>query len=580
MKLLLIDDDTVDRMNTRRSLARSKHPMDVTEASSASEGLKLVNDNRFDLILLDYQLPSMNGLELLKLFRQPPRNNAAVVMLSHRDDEQLALKCIDAGAQDFITKSEITASRLVRAILHAKERSKIDQQLRESHEKLRNLAEVDTLTGLANRYMFEEKLNSSLPMAQREGKSLALVMLDLDKFKDVNDTLGHAAGDHLLIEVARRLQAPIREGDLLCRLGGDEFAIIVHNLDNAALIRLLTQRIIAALSEPFFIEGCNFVVSASIGIASYPECATDAIQLMKCADVAMYRSKENGRNQAHFYSKTLHEQIQKRIELERELHGAVERDEFVLYYQPQVDSETEKIIGLEALIRWQHPSKGLISPSDFIPIAEDIGVINEIGRWVLDSACAQLHQWRIRYTSLDLTLSLAINLSALQLGQSDLVSSVENALEKHQIPAECLELELTESALSKNPVASKQQLLALSERGIILALDDFGTGYSSLLQLQQYPFQVLKIDKSFIQPILNEDNDGVFLEAINLFAKKLGLQVVAEGVETEVQKVWCQKLNFDRIQGYYFSRPMPVRDIEVKLLKQNDLSKIPNGGNS
>ncbi len=563
MKLLLIDDDTIDRMNAKRTLSQTGHSIQVVEASTAEQGLELAQANHFDLILLDYQLPTMNGLEVLRLLLQSSINTTAVVMLSHTDDDELALKCLHAGAQDFITKAEVTVSRLLRAIMHARERFRIQQELHDSHEQLRKLAEMDALTGLANRYMFETGLKHAIPQAERQGKTLALVMLDLDKFKDVNDTLGHAVGDRLLVEVSQRLNKTIREGDLLCRLGGDEFAILVHDLNNVASVRLLTHRILASFAEPLVIEGCDIVISASIGIASYPECATDAIQLMKCADVAMYRSKEAGRNQTHFYSRILHQQLQIRVELERELYCAVEAGEFVLYYQPQVNAQSEKMIAVEALIRWQHPSKGLIPPDQFIPIAEEIQLIDEIGHWVLETACKQFHQWRQKYKAIDLNLSVAVNLSALQLGQHDFVQHVKHTLNQYQIPPERLELELTESTLSNNTTAT-DILRELSELGIQLALDDFGTGYSSLTQLQKYPFKVLKIDKSFIQNIQKQNGEALFLKAIYAFAKTLGLQVVAEGVETEWQKNLCKELKIDRIQGYYFAKPMPANELELK----------------
>ena len=362
MKLLIIDDDVVDRMNTMRNLQRPGQTIEVTEASSAEAGLALALGTSFDLLLLDYQLPTMTGLELLISLRSPPTNNTPVVMLSHTNDEELALKCIEHGAQDFIVKSEVTAPRLMRAISHARERHKIESELRDSREQLRYLAEVDSLTGLANRHMFERGLTNALPLAERQNTELALVMLDLDKFKDINDTLGHVIGDELLKEVAKRLTTAVREGDLLCRLGGDEFAILIHNLDNIELAERLTQRILRVLKQPLMIEGHEISISASMGIANYPDCATDAVQLMKCADVALYRSKDAGRNQSHFYSKELHEKIQKRVELEHDLRGALDRDELVLYYQPQIGVSDQKITGAEALIRWQRPTKGLIPP--------------------------------------------------------------------------------------------------------------------------------------------------------------------------------------------------------------------------
>ncbi len=570
MKLLLVDDDTVDRMNTKRNLQQPGQTIEVVEVSSAEAGLALALERQFDLILLDYHLPTMTGLEFLISLRGSAASSTPVVMLSHSSDDELAIKCIEKGAQDFIIKGEVTASRLMRAILHARERYKIEKELRESREQLRYLAEVDSLTGLANRYMFERNLKSALPLAKRQNAELALLMFDLDHFKNVNDTLGHAVGDKLLTEVARRLESVVRDGDLLCRLGGDEFAILIHNLEHVELVEKLTQRIIHALKQPLSIDGHVIVISASIGIANYPDCATDAVQLMKCADVALYRSKDSGRNQAHFYSKDLHEKIQKRIELENDLRGALERDEFILYYQPQVDTNSEKITGVEALIRWQHPTKGLVPPDSFIPIAEDLGLIVDIGHWVLEHACQQFHHWRSKFNARDLHLSVSINLSALQLNEHFLVTTIEELMERYDIPHQYLELELTESAVSKNIDASTELLKELSERGIKLAMDDFGTGYSSLLQLKNYPFQVLKIDKSFIQSIADSGGD-IYLQAINAFSKMLGLQVVAEGVETQEQRDFCKKLQFDRMQGYFFSKPVPPDVLEQKYFLETAL---------
>lgn len=566
MNLLLIDDDAIDRINTKRALKQSGHPIEVIETSQAEEGLKLAEQHTFDLILLDYRLPGMTGLEMLKVLRNSTPQPPAVVMLSHSEDEDLAIECIEAGAQDFVPKSEVTASRLIRAILHAKERNKIEQQLRDSREKLRSLAEVDVLTGLANRYMFELSLKNALPLSGRQGKSLALIILDLDKFKNINDTLGHAAGDQLLKLVSDRLQQPLRDGDLLCRLGGDEFAILVHDLRDISLIRRLIQRIFDSLKDPFYLDGCKTIVSASIGIASYPECASDPSLLMRYADIAMYRSKESGRNQSHFYSEELHQQIMKRVGLERDLHNAIEHNQFVLHYQLQVDSKTERYTGIEALIRWNHPTRGLIYPDEFIPIAEEMKVIDKVGAWVLEKACETFQGWQ----HIDDHFSLAINLSALQLCQCDFLQNVKQTLNKYYIAPQRLELELTESTLNKNTEAA-QLLRDLSDMGIKLALDDFGTGYSSMSQLQKYPFQVLKIDKTFIQSII-EKEDASFLEAINAFSQKLGLQVVAEGVETEIQKSCCKNLQIDRIQGYYFAKPIPAEELETQLL---DYHAIP-----
>ncbi|MFD2204625.1 putative bifunctional diguanylate cyclase/phosphodiesterase [Kiloniella antarctica] len=569
LNLLLIDDDNIDRENSIRALDRSGHLMNITEASSAEEGLQYHENKPFDIILLDYKLPTMTGLDFLQSLNESERANIAIVMLSNIEDEDLAIKCIEAGAQDFIVKNEVTAPRLLRAILHAKERYKIEQELRESRKELQYLAEKDPLTGLSNRYVFKTSLETAIPYAKRLSRGLALLMLDLDNFKNINDTLGHSIGDKLLIEVSKRLTSLVRDGDILCRIGGDEFAILVHNVDDPLLLQYLTRRILSVLTKPFIIDDSELIITTSIGVANYPDCAADAAQLFKCADVAMYRSKEMGKNQTHFYSKVIHDAIHRKVELERELHNAVTKDEFVVYYQPQIDCSTEKIIGAEALVRWKHPTKGLIGPYEFIPIAEEIGLIDKIGEYVLETTCERLGYWNEKYKILGTRFSVAVNLSPLQLSLHGFVETVQRILKKHKVNPEQLELEVTESTLIKGTDASSQVLFDLANLGIPLALDDFGTGHSSLLQLQKYPFQILKIDRSFVQSIEDNPDDIVFLEAINAFSKTLGILTVVEGVETKAQKEWCQKLSFDRIQGFYFAKPMPVNEFEDLLLKMD-----------
>lgn len=560
MNILLVEDDSVDRLSTTRLLAQSEPLVNIVEASNAEEGIKLSLEMVFDLILMDYSLPGMNGLEALKVMRRNKNNSTAVIILSHNDDDYLSVKCIEAGAQDYLKKGEVSESRLMRAILLAKERYKIESQLRESHDKLRELAECDSLTGLANRYMFDIAIKKAIPLAKRQNKGLALLILDLDNFKNINDTLGHQAGDSLLREVALRLRMPVREEDLLCRLGGDEFSILINGLDNAIDIQQLIDRIFEALSVPFLLEGKQFIISTSIGIATYPQCADEAGQLMKCADVAMYRSKKSGRNQAHFYSEAIHKEVHKRVNLERALYSAIEKNELVLYYQPQIDFSNGGIAGVEVLLRWVHPDKGLISPLEFIPIAEEIGVINAIGAWVIEQACQQFELWRSNPAFDTEGLMLAINLSATQLSQPDFLQNLKSTLKKYNIPPQALELELTESALNRTDEASNL-LYDIDSLGVKLALDDFGTGYSSISRLQEYPFKVLKIDKSFVQTI-DENDEANFLRAISSFAKTLQLEVVAEGVETEEQKTWCQQLGLNRIQGFYYAKPMSAKALE------------------
>lgn len=566
MLFLIIDDDAVDRMAIVRVLNNSGLRIDeIIQTDSAEKGIQLAKSNTFDVILLDYRLPPSNGIEVLRLLQGTSTFSTAIVMLSHSNEEQLALKCVEAGAQDFLMKSEISGMRLKRAILLAKERFQLEQQVRLGHEQLRKLAEQDSLTGLSNRYFFDEALKSAIPQAIRENKTLALLLLDLDKFKNINDTHGHSAGDAFLIEVARRLKKPIREGDHLCRLGGDEFAILVQSLANPGMVRLLAHRIFEALKPPVEVNGQHISITASIGVAGFPDCATEAVDLLKCADVAMYRAKDAGRNQVHYYSRVVHKEIQHRILLENDLIHALKQEQLLLYYQPQVCSKSFELTGVEALIRWRHPEFGLIPPDKFIPIAEESGLINDVGRWVLETACKQYGEWIDRFPDQKIRFSIAANLSAKQLKDAGLVSHLRSSMTQYGLPASQLELELTESSLETS-LSALDILNELAGLGITLALDDFGTGYSSMSHLQEYPFSVLKIDKVFVQNTTH-DEGADFLKAISAFAHSLKFETVAEGVETEEQKELCASLGIDRLQGFLFSKPLPAEVLEKQWLQ-------------
>lgn len=565
IKLLLIDDDEVDRLSILRTLKDSNLTIDeIFEASTPDKGLDLSHKIHFDIILLDYHLPSTNGIEVLRSIRKTHDDSTAVIMLSNNNDDQLALQCIEAGAQDFLLKSEVSISRLQRAILLSTERYNLEQQLKRSHEQLRILAEQDSLTGLSNRYFFDESLSYLIPQAERSGTNIGLLMLDLDNFKKINDTLGHDAGDEFLKIVAKRLKKAARTGDHICRLGGDEFAVVVYGLESLYPLRNLTITIFEELSKPVLLKNKEITISTSIGVATYPECADNAIDLMKCADVAMYRAKNSGRNQTQYYSKLFHDEVQRRIKLESDLKLALSNNELELYYQPQVSSLTNQLSGVETLIRWNHPDTGLIMPDQFISIAEESGLIDDIGKWVIENACCQFSKWLSNHNFKSLTFSIAANLSALQLRDTGLVAFLKSCMSKYQVSPEKLELELTENNLETSFQAI-EVLRDLASTGVKLALDDFGTGYSSLSHLHEYPFTVLKIDKTFVQRSDKPDNRG-FLEAVSAFAHTLGYKTVAEGVETEEQKLICKDLGIERLQGYYFSHPLPAHEFEMKWL--------------
>ncbi len=563
-------------MHSADALNHTHYTFEIDQMDTAEAGLLAVKAQAYDLILLDYPLLIASGMELINELNASEMGRV-VVMLSHADKDETAMKCLEQGAQDFIIKSEITPSRLMSIAMQARQCKKIEGELLESRSQLQRLAERDTLTNLSNRYMFEIGLEQGLALSKRHNTGMALLVLDLDNFKNINDTMGHGVGDTLLQTVAKRLTKTVRGGDMLCRLGGDEFAILMHDLEEPELIDYLTKRIFETMREPLIVDGVEVHLTVSIGVATYPGCGEGANQLLKCADIAMYQSKDSGRNQVVFYSSDVHERIMKRVELERDLHSAVSNKEFYLCYQPQVNCETEEMIGIEALIRWKHPEKGLVSPEDFIPMAEKISLINDIGDWVFETAFAQYSKWRSQKIAFSDNFSLSVNVSALQLEQSDLAERVEKWLKEYDLPASSIEIEVTETSLINGSAGCATVLCKLAALGVKLSLDDFGTGYSSLAQLQELPFSVLKVDKSFVKSIDqdNETNDtALFLEGINALAKILKIETVVEGVETETQIQICQRLDFDRLQGYYYAQPMSAEALEhSSLLQQLDAKK-------
>ncbi len=568
MKILIIDDDEVDRLAISRAMQQVSMPVSLTQADTADKGLALAKQAEFDVVLLDYRLPDRDGIEVLKELQHLGRKKMTVVMLSHQDDLALAQRAISAGAQDFLLKDEISAKRLLRTVQQAQQRHALEEELRDSHERLRHLAERDSLTGLANRYDFERALRLAVERAQRSDHGLAILLLDIDRFKEVNDTYGHDVGDQLLTEVARRLNVVVRDSDILARLGGDEFVVLLQDVMQKDQPILLANRIIAAFAEPFQFGDTRRAITTSIGISSYGNCADDAVSLMKYADIAMYRAKQEGRNQSHFYSEQLHQEVRARTELDNSLRTALEQQQFRVHYQAQINAVDGTLAGVEALIRWEHPERGLLSPAHFLGQAEELGLMPAIGQWVLRTACKQLQVWQARFPLCNLKLSVAVNMSAVQLQAKDLLKSVENALTESGLSAEFLELEITENSLIKKPEAITEALTALAACGVSLALDDFGTGYSSFEHLRLFPIHRLKIDQSFVKTIGHSDANDRLLNAMVKFGNALELTVIAEGVETEAQAAVCRTIGCDLLQGYYFSRPICAEAFEVAFLRK------------
>ena len=427
-----------------------------------------------------------------------------------------------------------------------------------AEEHIRKLAHHDALTGLPNRLHLGIALEHALAVAHREGSELALLFIDLDRFKQINDGLGHNVGDQLLIEVAGRLKGCLRENDLVARLGGDEFVVLAQGTSVVLAASHIADKILARFAEPFQLAGHALRSSPSIGIAIYPHDGGDAETLMKNADTAMYHAKTMGRNNYWFYDPAMNQASTDRLLLESRLHEALARDQFSVHYQAQVDPASGAPLGFEALVRWNHPDQGLIPPDRFIPIAEDSGLILPLGEWVLDTACAQLAAWK----AAGLTgYRIAVNLSLQQLRQPDLVERVATVLDRHGLNDHELELEITESSAMHDAEATIRTLRALNELGVELAIDDFGTGYSSLAYLKLLPIQRLKLDRSFVKDIETDPNDAAICSATIALAHALGLEVIAEGVETEPQRDYLRQLGCDIMQGYLFARPRPAAEI-------------------
>jgi diguanylate cyclase (GGDEF)-like protein/PAS domain S-box-containing protein len=435
---------------------------------------------------------------------------------------------------------------------------------RKAHEnQLKHQANYDSLTGLANRNLLQDRLRQALISARRNNHGLATLFIDLDNFKNINDSLGHDAGDLLLVQVAARLSGSVREGDTVARQGGDEFVLVLSELKTEDDVPGVAQKILKMMSAPFVISGRELYVTCSIGIATYPKDGEDRQTLLKNADAAMYRAKETGRNNVQYYATEMNIKAMERLVLEHDLRHALERDEFLLHYQPQVDLRTGEIAGMEALVRWQHPELGLIPPARFIPVAEDSGLIVALGEWVLRTACAQNKAWQLAGLS---PLSVAVNLSARQFRQPDLVEKVAAILGETGLDPAHLELELTESLVMQDVEKTIVTLGRLKAMGVQLSVDDFGTGYSSLSYLKRFPIDTLKIDQSFVRDITTDPDDAAIAKSIISMAHDMQLKVIAEGVETEDQKNILQQRHCDEMQGYFFSRPVPAAEFE-KLLR-------------
>ncbi|MEM7206289.1 MAG: EAL domain-containing protein [Pseudomonadota bacterium] len=447
-----------------------------------------------------------------------------------------------------------------------------------NEKKIFQIAYYDVLTGLPNRRLFYSRLEDEISRSARDRVRAAVMFLDLDRFKNINDSLGHSVGDSLLIEIGKRLRDCVRECDVVARpssasnrnevarIGGDEFTVVLNCLEDIKSVATVANRILESVAQPVVLENNRLLVTTSIGIAVYPDDGSDAESLVKHADTAMYVAKEQGKNTYRFYSRKINANVISRITLEADLRDALEHEQLDVHYQPKIDSQSLAITGVEALVRWHHPVHGNISPLEFISVAEESGLICQLGQWVLRTACRQMSWWHHSGLS---DVHVSVNVSPHQLNNKDFVESVQTVLDETRLSADSLEFEITETAAMENPDQIVSILQKFQELGVRLALDDFGTGYSSLSYLSKLPIDVLKIDKSFIRDICIDNNDATLIKSILLMAEALDVEVVAEGVETEDQFNYLRKLNPCTIQGYLFSKPLPASECEQYLVQSN-----------
>jgi diguanylate cyclase (GGDEF)-like protein len=542
MRVMLVEDNAADISLVRALFDEAgSEDLELVEAGLVSQAEHLLQSEPFDAVLLDLTLPDSSGLESLnRVQRIAP--HVPVVVLSGLTDESVALEAVRNGAQDYLLKGGCDGTALSRAVRYSAERKRAELEVRHS-------AQHDSLTGLPNRTLLLDRLGHALALARREHRLLALLFIDLDHFKTINDTKGHPAGDDLLRSVASRLAASVRESDTVARMGGDEFTIVLPHIDQIDDIDRFAAKLLARFRRPFQIKGQAEYTSASVGISVHPVDGDTPEALIGAADAAMYRAKQWGGDAYEFYSTASSRERPESLPLGNRLRVALNTGEFKLHYQPRVDGPCGAIVGMEALVRWDHPTWGLLPPSRFVPMAEEMGLIVPIGEWVLRTACDQVQRWnRHRHGS---PLRVSVNLSTRQFVQRNLVRTVESALRESGLPAPCLELELTESGILLDERAITPMIGELHDLGVRLSIDDFGMGYSSLSRLRDLPLDALKIDRSFVQQ-MHRPRDAALVAAIVTMGRSMGMTAIAEGVETEEQLVALRQMNCDEMQGFYF----------------------------
>ncbi len=559
LRVLIVEDSEDDAALLSRELRRGGYDLTYERVDTAATMIAALENQTWDIVFSDHSMPHFSGTEALAIMRERGLD-LPFIFVSGTIGEDNAVAAMKVGAHDYIMKGNL--KRLVPAVDRELRESKVRQERKRAEETIRHLAYYDPLTDFPNRTLLHDRLQQAIVNAQRDHRQIALLLMDLDRFKEINDTLGHRRGDILLKNVGLRIQGVLRASDTIARLGGDEFAVLLPSVDLKEPI-LAARKITKILEFPFDIEGLPIDVEASIGIVLYPDHGSDADSLIQRADVAMYAAKQSGSGYT-VYTADQDQHSPRRLTLMAELRRAIEEGQLLLHYQPKIDLTTGGVNGVEVLGRWIHQELGVIPPDQFIPLAERTGLIKPLTGWVLDQALRQCRVW----SQAGIEISVAVNLSVRNLLNPQLPDQVAELLQHHGILPGCLELEITESGIMADPERAREIVTRLNKMGVQLSIDDFGTGYSSLGYLKRLPVHWIKIDKSFVIHMVANESDAVIVQSTIDLAHNLGLKVVAEGVESQAVYDQLMDRGCDAVQGYHISPPLPAEEL-IRWLRES-----------
>lgn len=563
LRILLVEDNPDDAELVLRTLRKGGYSLDSLRVDNEPDLRHALDNSTWDVVLSDYSMPGFSGLAALNILKEQ-NLDIPFIIISGTIGEEVAVEAMRLGAHDYLMKNNLI--RLVPAIQRELHDANERYARRIAEQTLRHQAYHDVLTGLPNRWLLRDRMEQALAYVRKKDLQMGVLFLDLDRFKNLNDTLGHLVGDHLLRAVADRLKKVLSAWDTIARLGGDDFVLLLPDIKQKSVLEDKARELLALFEIPFELSGKSIYLDVSIGIAAYPDNGQDSDTLLKNAEATMYYAKAQGGKNYQFCSGDIQTATVDRFTIENELRVAIKNSELVLHYQPQFSLEDDSITGVEVLVRWQHPERGMTPPDKFIPVAEDTGLIIPLGEWVLQQAVDDIA--RLREAGISLK-RVAVNFSARQLYHHDTQDTLRKLLATGNLAADVLEVEITESGIMQNPELAAENLITMKNIGVGVAIDDFGTGYSSLAYLKRFPIDVLKIDRAFIRDITMNSDDASIVKAILALARALNLRVIAEGLETQAQYDYLKELGCNEGQGYMYARPMPFQDL-VRFIKDKN----------